>query len=369
MSAPLPIVVVGGGREGLRQAALIRADARLRLVAVVSPSEEGRERLESLGLPAVAEIEELPEEAAGAVIALPSSSRVSAAEAAAALGLPLLLIGGLGASLRDSRRIIAAADMGGIPLLAGHARRHHPAAAAAREAAQGGLLGELIAADAVWHLRRPATSRPYPLRVQSGEGPVLDRLLHDVDLLRWLLGEAGEVAAMSAGGGISTGPSVAAAVIRFEKGALATAILSETGLSPWGWEASTGEAEDIAGSGQDCLRLVGSEGSMSLPSLSYWRHGGAGKGDRGTALTRLALPCPPTDPLAAQIAHFARVVAGEAEPLVPGCDALRSLALALSIEESARRGAIMVPDPERPGIWEPTAAAIFRDLSGHSTGA
>ena len=55
---------------------------------------------------------------------------------------------------------------------------------------------------------------------------------------------------------------------------------------------------------------------------------------------------------------------GAAAPLVTGEDALRSLALALSIEEAARRGAAIIPDPERPDIWEPTAAAIFRDLAG-----
>lgn len=363
MSAALPVAVIGAGRIGLRQAALIEAEPALSLVGVVSPAEEGRERLAELGLPAVAEVEDLPAGVRAGVVALPAASRVGAAEALAGRGLPVLMVGGLGVNLRDSRRIIAAAERSGVPLLAGHARRHHPAAAAAREAARGGLLGEVVAADAVWHLRRPEAPRAYPLRVQSGEGPVLDRLIHDVDLLRWLLGEATEVAAMSAGGGMA-GPSASAALIRFDKGPLATAILSETGLSPWGWEAGTGEDADIVPSGEDCLRLVGSEGSMSLPSLSYWRHGGAGKGHRGTPLTRLSLPCPPTDPLAAQLVHFARVAAGEAEPLVTGADALRSLALALSIEESARRGATMVPDPERPDIWEPTAAAIYRDLAG-----
>ncbi|SDW38416.1 Predicted dehydrogenase [Albimonas donghaensis] len=364
MSAPLPVAVIGGGREGLRQAALIEADPRLKVAAVISPSEEGRERAESLGLPTAAELEDVAEHVAAAVVALPAASRVRASETCAARGLPLLLAGGLGASLRDSRRIIAAFAQAGAPLLVGHARRHHPAAAAAHEAAKGGLLGRLIAADAVWHLRKPTRSQAYPLRVQSGEGPVLDRLIHDVDLLRWLLGDAAEVTAMASGGGVSAGPCAAATLIRFEKGALATAILSESGLSPWGWEAATGEDDGIARSGEDCLRLVGTEGAMSLPSLTYWRHGGVGEHDRSAALTRLSLPCPPSDPLAAQMAHFARVASGAAAPLVTGEDALRSLALALSIEEAARRGAAMIPDPERPDIWEPTAAAIFRDLAG-----
>ena len=44
------------------------------------------------------------------------------------------------------------------------------------------------------------------------------------------------------------------------------------------------------------------------------------------------------DPLRAQLDHFCRVVRGQTPPLVDGPDATRSLAAALAVLESARRG-------------------------------
>jgi predicted dehydrogenase len=47
----------------------------------------------------------------------------------------------------------------------------------------------------------------------------------------------------------------------------------------------------------------------------------------------------PADPLAAQIAHFAAVVRGEAKPLCSGRDGLTTLRVVAAVAESARTGA------------------------------
>ncbi|SFI65208.1 Gfo/Idh/MocA family protein [Albimonas pacifica] len=364
MSARVPVVVIGAGREGLRQARLAADCEGLSLLAVIDPADSARERAAEAGFPVAAELDEAPAGVAAAIIALPIASRASTAEAVAARGLPTLTDRGLSQSLRDGRRIRDAYARSGAPLLVGHHRRHHPAVAAAREAARGGLLGRIVAADAVWMLRQPEDGGGFAWRVRSGSGAALTQFANEVDLLRWLIGDIVSVCALtSRATPQSPETDSAGAVLRFRSGALATALLSSVALSPWGWEAGTGDDEDIARSGEDALRLVGSEGAMSLPSLTYWRHNGAGKGDWSRALSRLPLPSPTLDPRAAQLDHFARVARGEAAPLVDADDALMSLAAALAVEESARTGKMLAPDPDRPDAWEPTAAAIFRGLA------
>lgn len=364
MSAPVPVVVIGAGRDGLRQARLVADCAGLELAAVIDPADSARERASDAGFPTAADLDEAPPGVAGAIIALPVTTRAAAAEAVAARGLAALTDRSLAASLRDARRIRDAFARSGAPLLVGHHRRHHPAVAAAREAAQGGLLGRLVAADAAWILRQPEDQGGFAWRVRSGAGAAMTQLANDVDLLRWLMGDIASVCALtSRATPQSSETDSAGAVLRFRSGALATALMSSVGLSPWGWEAATGDGDEVARTGEDCLRLVGSEGAMSLPSLTYWRHNGAGRGDWSRPLSRLPLPSPALDARAAQLDHFARVARGEIAPLVTGEDALLSLAAALAVEESARTGKVLTPDPDRADAWEPTAAAIFRGLS------
>ena len=49
------------------------------------------------------------------------------------------------------------------------------------------------------------------------------------------------------------------------------------------------------------------------------------------------------DPLAAQLAHFCRVIQGEESPLINGWDGLRTLAATLAVLESARRNSPVCP--------------------------
>ena len=51
------------------------------------------------------------------------------------------------------------------------------------------------------------------------------------------------------------------------------------------------------------------------------------------------------DPLAEQIAHFAAVIRGEAEPLVSARDGLQNLRVTEAIVEAARTGSVIATAP------------------------
>jgi predicted dehydrogenase len=359
VTAPLPLVVLGGGHAALAEARRIEAAADARLIGVVEPAEEARIRAIEAGLPAVAEIDDLPEAPAGAVVAGPFASQGAEVEACAARGWPVMLVRPLGATLRDARRAARAAEAAGAPLLVGHHRRHLAVVGAAKEAIAGGLLGRLVAVQALWALRAPADSGRWAWRVESGAAAAFVQLVHEIDLLRHLAGDLAEVAAqVSHNAARGAKEDTVALALRFEDGALGSALLTDAGLSPWGWEAGTGENPAIHRTGEDALRLVGTEGALSLPSLAYWRYAGEGRGDSGKPLDRLPMPCPPTDPGAAQLAHFLAVARDGAAPLVSAADGLASLAAAMAALASARDGAALAPDPDRLGPWEAATEAL-----------
>ncbi len=73
-------------------------------------------------------------------------------------------------------------------------------------------------------------------RRKKGAGPILVNLVHDVDLLRYLLGEPVAVQGMqsSAARGFETEDS-AVVNVRFADGALASMTISDATASPWNW--------------------------------------------------------------------------------------------------------------------------------------
>ncbi|MFO7857226.1 MAG: Gfo/Idh/MocA family oxidoreductase [Paracoccaceae bacterium] len=369
MTAPIPLVVLGAGRAALAEARRIEAAPEVRLLAMVEPAEEARLRAADAGLPVAADLDDLPGPPDGAVVAGPFPRQGADVEACAAQGWPTMLIRPLGVSLRDARRAAAAAEAAGVPLLVGHHRRHLAVVGAAREALAGGLLGRLVAVQSLWALRAPAARGRWAWRVESGAAAALVQLVHEVDLLRFLAGDVAEISAdVAHHEARGAKEDTVALSLRFASGALGSALLTDAGLSPWGWEAGTGESDAIHPTGEDALRLVGAEGALSLPSLAYWRYAGDGRGDSGKPLDRLPMPCPSTDPGAAQLSHFVAVVRDGATPLAPAAEGLASLAAAMAALASARDGIRLAPDPDRIGPWEAATEALAGLRVGRGSG-
>ncbi|MEM9010988.1 MAG: Gfo/Idh/MocA family oxidoreductase [Pseudomonadota bacterium] len=330
-------LVIGAGAMGARHAARVRAHPGARLVGIVEPDEARARGLADADVQIFASLEEAQVEADAAIIATPNDAHANPAEACARRGLTTLVEKPIAATLMEADRIVAAARR--APMLVGHHRRHHPAAQMARELIAAGAIGRPVAASLVWALRKPDTYFETDWRRGAAGGPALINLIHDVDLLRFLLGEVVEVAALSSDH-VRQGPvedSVAVA-LRLRDGPLATALLSDAALSPVAWEAATSENPAIAGGGRDPYQIFGTEGTLSIPSLRLWRHEGEGRADWSAPLSEIALEVPPADPFALQLDHLIAVAAGRAKPMVTAADARASLAATLAVLEAAATG-------------------------------
>lgn len=337
MTAPLPLCVIGAGAIGMRHVEVAEKSERVRLTAVVEPQAPRRAELAAMGLAAVATIAEVPAETRAAIIATPTQDHAASALEACARGWAVLLEKPVAATLDAARAVVTAAAQGGVPLVIGHHRRCHPFAIAAR--AEIARIGELVGAQGLWSLRKHDSYYDAGWRRQPGAGPLMTNLSHEIDLLRFIVGEIAQVAALcsSARRGFVI-EDTAALNFRFANGALGSFLISDAGASPWSFEAATHENPAIAGSGQDYLRFVGTEGALEFPSLTRWERSGPGEIEWSKPLARRAgRPFAPVDPLLEQVNRFATVVAGGSDKvLCTGADAVAALALTLAAALSAK---------------------------------
>lgn len=345
---PPPLAVIGAGLIGARHATLIRGSRCAQLVALCDPDPAREAVAAEFGVPLYRDPEALldRERPAGVVVATPNATHADVAVACLRRGLPVLVEKPVADTLEGARRIAAAAQQHGAPVLVGHHRRHNPLLQRARGLLHGGGLGTLVGVNALWTLRKPEDYFTTAWRRERpGGGPLLINLIHDLDSLRFLCGEVTQVYAQtnSAVRGFAVEDSLAL-TLTFESGALGTILASDATPAPWSYELTTGENPFYPQVAQDCYHFLGSAASLAFPSLRLWRYPEGVPPGWGETLSCEQLAVTPADPLVRQLEHFCGVIRAEEAPLVSAADAARSLALALAAGRSAESGLPETPE-------------------------
>lgn len=271
------------------------------------------------------------------IIATPNDSHVDLAVRAIGRGVTVLVEKPLSDSLEDGRRLCEASEAAGVPVLVGHHRRHNPVVQRARQLLDGGVLGRPVCATVLATWLKPDAYFEPQWRRQRGAGPILINLVHDIDLLRYFLGEVQSVQAMASRNIRQLEIEDTATVqLRFQCGALAALTVSDCAVSPWIWDLTAGEADHYPLQAADAMFLSGTEGSIALPSLSVWRY----RDNRGwhEELTSERAAVHRGDPYMRQLAHLASVARREAQPICSGWDGWRTLQVVHSILQAAETG-------------------------------
>ena len=344
LAADLPLCVVGGGNIGLRHATMALSARGVRLTTVVEPDESRRSELQQQGLPVAASVDDVPSDTAAAVIATPTPDHCPSGLTALQNGWAVLVEKPLTETLEESEELCRMAEQKGLPLFTGHHRRSHPFTALAVE--QIPELGQLVAVQGLWSLRKHDTYYDVPWRRTKGAGPILTNLSHELDLLRLMAGEIEEVTAMTSSATRTLDiEDTCAMTIRFSSGALGTFLISDAGASPWAFEAATGENPGIAWSGQDPVRFICTSGALSFPSLTRWGAGEPGEIEWSKPLKQSPGPgIHRVDPIEVQLERFARAVSGHDEPLLAtGRDGQATLAATVATIRAAETGRPVKP--------------------------
>lgn len=339
MPTEVRLAVVGLGNIGQVHLAKIMESESARLVAVSDPTAKGDELAAGLGVPNRTDYRDLvADRPEGVVVAVPNALHREIAVFFASSGVHLLVEKPLAESAAAGRTIVAAARDGGVELLVGHHRRHNNLVPAARRLVRE-RIGILLATNSLLTLRKPDSYYDEAWRRGPEAGPLLVNVIHEIDNLRTICGEISAV--QSSGSSLARGfefDDTLAIVLRYESGAVGTMTVSESTPSPWSWEASVGEGLGFSRYGQDNTVILGTEGSLSFPSLRLWHFQDAEEPGWSSQLTTTDFGVDPNDPYLDQIEDFARVIRGLTAPVVEGSDALRSLAVIEAINEAGVTG-------------------------------
>jgi predicted dehydrogenase len=319
------VLVAGLGLIGSRHAQAVLDHPGAELACVVEPNPDQRARYD---VPGFVRLEDVDVPVDGAILATPSNLHADHAEIALSRGWACLVEKPLAADLAQADRIVAASARAGLPVLTGHHRRYHACVRHLRQIVRGGGIGAPVLASAIWAMKKPDAYFQGNWRQGSDGSPVMINMVHEIDLLRFVLGEVAEISAMG-GQPVRGANRVESGVLslRFDTGAIASVAFADTAPSPWGFEAGTRENPNIAGTGQDCLWIAGTTGGVSFPSLTLW----SGAADWSEAPEPRNEAAPRTDALTAQLGHFLDVLGGGA-PLIDAADARRTLAVTLEAE-------------------------------------
>ncbi len=328
------LAVVGAGLIGRRHIEIIAAHDRL--AAIVDPAPEAAALASEQGVPWAPTLEGYlaTDRPAGVVVATPNQLHAENALSAIAAGVPVLIEKPITDTAEAGARVVAAARAAGVPILVGHHRRHNPLIRAAKDAISDGRLGQIVAVQGQFWLYKPDDYFAPDWRRQAGAGPIFINLIHDIDLLRHLCGEIIRVTAVESRGvrGFDV-EDTAAMILEFEGGALGTFSVSDTAVSPWSWEFSSGENPAYPTCETSAYSIAGTHGALSIPDLSYWHH--PGKRGWWEPMEREKLSAGSSNPLIEQIKHFRAVIGGTSEPLVSGKEGLRTLSVIEAIKRSA----------------------------------
>jgi predicted dehydrogenase len=339
------LALVGAGLVGRRHAAAIAECEGVSLAAVADPGEAGRSCAAAAGAPWYRSLAEMFSECApdGAILATPNNVHLENGLECVRAGCPMLVEKPLAISAAEGGVLVEAAAAADVPVLVGHHRRHNPLVQKARDVIDAGKLGRLRAVHASCWLYKPDDYFDRAAwRKEKGAGPVSVNLVHDVDLMRYFCGDVESVQAQTAPAARGYANEDAAAVIlRFAGGALGTLTVADAVVSPWSWELTAGENPVYPDTGQSCYFLGGSHGALSLPDLTLWENNGVRSWWQPLRMS--VLDCEAVEPLVKQIRQFAAVIAGAAEPLVSGAEAVKTLQVIEAIHRSAASGEIVRP--------------------------
>jgi predicted dehydrogenase len=339
MTSKTSIALVGAGVIGLTHINRIARSDNLDLVGIADPADASRALAESLGVPWFADHRSLLHAAKpqGAIIATPNQTHVNFALDCLEHGVAVLVEKPVADNVADGLRLADAAERLKVPVLVGHHRRHNPINRRAREIVQSGRLGQIVNVNAMASMYKPDSYYDAAWRRAPGGGPILINLIHDIDMLRFMLGDIVEVKAFTSNKvrGFEIEDS-AAALLKFASGALGTVVVSDSAVGPFCWDFCANEQDQYPRQEVQSHFIMGTQGSMSLPNLEVFSYKAERHWHREMTLEKTFVHR--QDAYTLQLQHFKAVIEGREAPLCGARDGAGTLAATLAVRDAALNG-------------------------------
>lgn len=307
------------GRHHARVHATLAAEGRAEFVAVCDTNEEtARAVAAERGVEAVGDWRKLIGRVDAVSLAVPTESHAEIAIPLLEAGVSVLVEKPISRTLAEADEMIAAARRSGATLMVGHLERFNPALVALRPHVKSPVYFEI-------HRVGEFTARSLDIDV------VLDLMIHDLDIVQWLVGHEAEATDVRAVGipVLTKLVDAANARVEFSTGAVANITASRVGtekirkmrfFQPHDYVVVDYVTRYAAVSSLDPF------GAQGRPGVAHRR-----------------LEVKDVEPLRAEIDSFLAAAASRGAPPITGEDGRRALALALRAlasihEHDARTG-------------------------------
>ncbi|KAK5128508.1 hypothetical protein LTR85_003176 [Meristemomyces frigidus] len=340
-SRSIAIAVIGTGVIGPRHAKSIVDCPDATLLCVVDPNPSAQGVAASFGVTlfgSVSEMLQASKRPDGAIVCTPNSTHVAISKELLGAGVHVLVEKPFSTTISSGRELVETAKSGERYLLVGHHRRFNPYTTATKRALAAGAVGQIIAVSGLWTTYKPPPyfEAPAEWRAKAGSGgPILINLVHEVDLLQYLLGPIVRVHAeqtLSQRG--YEAEEGAAILLRFASGVVGTFILSDAIPSPYNFEAATGENPLFPKAGKDVYRIFGSKGTLSVGDMKVYKYGEGKEQSWTSVLDESTLEVGDEVPFDEQVKNFVRVIKGQEEPGCTGNDGLRAVVVCDAIKRA-----------------------------------
>lgn len=241
-------------------------------------------------------------------LAVPTETHADVACELLETGIHVLVEKPISRTLEEADRMIAAARAGDALLQVGHAERFNPGLVALRPHIRNPVYFEI-------HRIGQFTARSLDIDV------VLDLMIHDLDIVQWLVGEDVAVASVHAVGIpiLTNRVDAANARIEFETGAVANITASRVGTEKIRKMRFFQPHDYVA---VDYVTNHASISGLSPPTTTPW-----------PGVRTQILEIQDVEPLHAEIESFFNAISAHSAPVVSGEDGRRALALALQTLE------------------------------------
>ncbi len=280
----------------------------------------------------------------GIIIATPNFDHVSTGLEALESNIPILIEKPISDDLEKAVKLVEYAEKKNVPILIGYHRRHNKINQELKVKLDKGFIGKVVAVHGMFWLYKPAKYFNQSWRRMQGAGPIFINLSHDIDLLRYFLGDIHSVQAITSNKvrGFYVEDS-AAIIFRFSSGVIGSISLSDTIVSPWSYELTYNENPAYHATDQNCYWIGGTEGSVELPKGRVWtqqNHRSWWEPINFEFVERYV-----SDPILRQLDNFLRVISKDQKPVVSGIEGLRTSAVIEAISLSSNTGR-----PEKPSF-------------------
>ena len=334
------ISIVGTGLMGLQHIKAISKSKKANLHSIVDISDNAKKLLNKYKIPLYSDVSSLlkSNQLDAVIVATPNQLHEKHTISFLKKKIPVLLEKPISDNIKSAKKIIISSKKNKTPLLIGYHRRHNAIVSKVKTIIRSGKLGNIVSANVLCWLYKHKEYFKETWRISRGGGPLGINLVHDIDMICYLLGSIRYVQAFTTNKTRKHKVEDTATVsLIFESGALCTLNISDTIVAPWSYELTAGENPAYPVTNQSAYMIGGTKGSIQFPNLKYWFY----KKERSwwnKIFLKSDINKKDDNTLVNQIDHFSDVVLKKVKPKVNGSDGLNSLKIFAAITKSAKTG-------------------------------